>query len=132
MAGRFGLVSAPGDVPEEILVRLRAVCRALPESYEEPAWIGVRWRIRQRTIAHAYTRDPEGECVMTFRAAAEEMIALVQSGHPFSRADWGDNVLRMIFTDDVDWTEVAELLTESYRIMAPKRLAALVDRPPVV
>ncbi|NUT19843.1 MAG: MmcQ/YjbR family DNA-binding protein [Hamadaea sp.] len=124
-------MSAPGDVPEEILVRLRAVCLALPEAYEEPAWIGVRWRIRQRTVAHAYIRDPGDECVMTFRAPGEEIIALVQSGHVFERADWGDNVVRMTFTDDVDWAEVAELLTESYLIQAPKRLAALVDRPPL-
>lgn len=30
---------------------------------------------------------------------------------------------------DTDWTEVAELLTESYCVLAPKKLVALVDRP---
>ncbi|MEV0272068.1 MmcQ/YjbR family DNA-binding protein [Hamadaea sp. NPDC050747] len=125
-------MSAPGDVPEEILVRLRAICRQLPETYEEPAWIGVRWRIRQRTVAHVYIRDAEDHCVMTFRAPGEEIVALVQSGLTFYRADWGDNVVGMIFTAEVDWVEVAELLTESYRIMAPKRLAALVDGPPLL
>jgi hypothetical protein len=134
--GSFGLVSAPGDVPEEILIRLRAICRALPETYEEPAWIGLRWRIRQRTVAHVYTRDPEdgGEprCVMTFRAPSEEIVALVQSGETFYRADWGENVVGMVFTEDVDWVEVAELITESYRLMAPKKLASLVDGPPPI
>jgi hypothetical protein len=28
---------------------------------------------------------------------------------------------------DVDWDEVRELLTDAYRLVAPKRLAALVD-----
>jgi hypothetical protein len=31
--------------------------------------------------------------------------------------------------DDVDWHEVAELVTESYCILAPNKLAALVERP---
>jgi hypothetical protein len=31
--------------------------------------------------------------------------------------------------DDVDWHEVAELVTESYCVMAPPTLAARVDRP---
>jgi hypothetical protein len=29
----------------------------------------------------------------------------------------------------VDWDEVAELLPESYCVLAPKKLAALVSRP---
>jgi predicted DNA-binding protein (MmcQ/YjbR family) len=31
---------------------------------------------------------------------------------------------------DVDWAEVTSHVTESYRLTAPKRLAALVDQPP--
>ena len=31
---------------------------------------------------------------------------------------------------DTDWTEFSELVTESYRLLAPKQLAALVDTPP--
>ena len=40
------------EVPNEIVVGLRSVCLALPETYEEKAWVGVRWRIRTRTFAH--------------------------------------------------------------------------------
>jgi hypothetical protein len=35
----------------------------------------------------------------------------------------------MVLDDATDWDEVAELVTESYCIMAPKKLVALVDRP---
>jgi hypothetical protein len=49
----------PGDVPPEILARLRPVCLGLPETYEEPAWVGIRWRIRKRTFAHVLTVDPD-------------------------------------------------------------------------
>ena len=45
------------DAPPEVVDRLRAICARLPESYEEPAWIGTRWRIRKRTFVHVYTVD---------------------------------------------------------------------------
>jgi hypothetical protein len=38
----------------------------------------------------------------------------------------------MVFlSEDTDWAEVAELVTESYCFLAPKKLLALVDRPEV-
>ena len=30
---------------------------------------------------------------------------------------------------EIDWDEIAELVTESYCLLAPKRLSDLVDRP---
>ena len=35
----------------------------------------------------------------------------------------------MVIEPDADWTEIAELLTESYCLLAPKKLVALVARP---
>ena len=127
-------MSAPGDVPPEILRRLRPICLGLPEAYEEPAWVGVRWRIRQRTFAHVCTRDPDELhtrplVVMTFRAPDDEVAAFASGGPPFFRAGWGGNVVGLTFSRRTDWVEVGELLTESYRIMAPKKLAALLPDP---
>jgi hypothetical protein len=42
----------------------------------------------------------------------------------------GENVVGMVLDAHTDWTEVAELLTESFCIQAPKRLARLVDQSP--
>ncbi|MFB6625557.1 MmcQ/YjbR family DNA-binding protein [Streptomyces sp. NPDC056374] len=137
-------MSSPGDVPPEILDRLRSICRRLPESYEEPAWIGVRWRIRTRTFAHVYTPDVDRSpvyasyvgadqepVVMTFRVAADDLLGLTAAGFPFFRADWGHNVVVAVLGDHIDWTELAELITDSYRGMAPKFLAArLPPLPP--
>jgi hypothetical protein len=136
-------VTDPGDVPPEILARLRPLCLALPETYEEPAWVGLRWRIRTRTFAHVLTVDPDHQavfaraapadepvCVMTFRSPGDEIGGLVSSGHPFFKASWGADVVGMVIDGEVDWSEVAELITESYRVLAPKKLAAMVDRPP--
>jgi hypothetical protein len=38
-------------------------------------------------------------------------------------------VIGLLLDDDTDWTELAELLTDSYCLQAPDRLASLVDRP---
>jgi hypothetical protein len=37
-------------------------------------------------------------------------------------------VVGLVLDGSVGWDEVAELLTESYCVLAPKRLAALVSR----
>jgi hypothetical protein len=134
-------VSESEDVPTEIVDRLRAVCLGLPEAYEEPAWVGTRWRIRKRTFAHvltidaghpaAYARaaDAEGPIsVITFRSPLEELDALTNAGHPYFRARWGRDVVGLVIEDDIDWDEVGELLTESYCVLAPKKLIALVNR----
>jgi hypothetical protein len=135
-------VTAPADVPAEFLDRLRPICLGLPDAYEEPAWVGIRWRIRSRTFAHVLTVDPDHQvayaraaetdepvCVLTFRSPGDEIDGLVRSGHPFFKPGWGADVVGMVLDDGVDWDEVAELLTESFCVLAPKRLAALVDRP---
>ena len=54
---------------------------------------------------------------------------LRNAGHPFFYAGWGRDVVGMVLEDATDWDEVAELLTESYCVLAPKKLVALVDRP---
>ena len=130
------------DVPDDVLDQLRTICLALPEAHEEPAWVGTRWRIRTRTFAHvlgisddyppAYSREAPyvGDAtVLTFRAAGQELHALANGGHPFYKPSWHPQVVGMILEPDVDWGEVAELLTESYCLLAPKKLAALVPRP---
>jgi hypothetical protein len=135
------LVRDHDDAPPEVVDRLRAICARLPESYEEPAWIGTRWRIRKRTFVHVYTVDDGWPpayaqatsstgplCAMTFRSSGPELEALTLAGPPFFKPPWSATVVGMLLDDDTDWDEVAELLTVSYLIMAPKRLAAVVSQ----
>jgi hypothetical protein len=41
----------------------------------------------------------------------------------------GKNLLTVVVavTDGTDWEEIRELVIESYRILAPKKLSALLD-----
>jgi hypothetical protein len=116
---------------------------ALPEAYEEDAWIGVRWRIRQRTFAHVAPVDgrspaferaaggPGPYVVMTFRSDGDELDTLTKIGHPYFKPEWSPTVVGVHLGAETDWAEIAELVTESYCLLAPKKLAVLVDRPDV-
>ena len=139
--------AAPSDAPPEVsagvLDRLRPVCMALPDAFEEPAWVGIRWRVRTRTFAHvlrvdsgwppAYARAAGNDgplTVLMFRSSGPELDVLRRSGRPFFAPPWRDDEVGMVLGADTDWDEVAELLTESYCTQAPRSLAARVERPP--
>jgi hypothetical protein len=120
------------DVEPEILGPLSERCLALPEAWDEPAWTGRRFLVRKRNFAHVFAIHESADVVHTilaFRSPDEERDVLLASGHPFFPLGWGRNVVGMLFDDATDWDEVGELVTESYCLLAPKKLAALVDRP---
>lgn len=124
----------------EIVARLSRLALALPEAYDEDAWTGIRWRIRATTFAHVMVaqegfessfRDITGiadpTTVLTFRATGDELLALVHAGLPFYKPPWSPIVVGMMLDDDTDWEEVADLVTESYRTCAPRKLVTLLD-----
>ena len=61
-----------------------------------------------------------GECELHFAAMRFERP-------PFFRPVWWPNIVGLVLDADTDWDEVAALLTKSYCVLAPKKLAALVD-----
>jgi hypothetical protein len=73
--------------------------------------------------------DPAGKPVplLVHRADPYERDALLSSGHPFFASRAGRDRIVVLLTDDTDWEEIRELVTESYRILAPKKLTALLD-----
>ena len=125
------------DVPGDVLAEVRSVCVGLPETTENPAWAGTQWRIRNRVFAHVVTVDfPDGPVTaLTFRSSGDELDALRRSGHPFYRPAWGADAVGMVLDAGadagagVDWQDVRQLLTESYCVVAPKKLVAQLDRP---
>lgn len=130
-------------VPPRILAKLRSICLGLADAYEEAAWVGTRWMIRKRNFAHvvriedgwppAYARAAGTDgpsTVLTFRTTGLVYDALRTTGPPFFHAAWGTRwgtkVIGRTLDGEVDWNEVTVLLTESYRLLAPKKLAAAV------
>jgi hypothetical protein len=125
------------SVPEEALVRLRAICARLPDAYEETAWVGVRWRVRRKTFGHVLVIE-EGwppayaaasgldgrACVLTFRTGDRLFQPERFDRPPFFRPPWFPDIMGLTLEGGVDWADVEALVRESYRLTAPKKLAA--------
>ena len=111
-----------------MVLRIGKVLARLPEIVEENAWVGTRWRVGSATIAHVFGGEDQLFRI-TFRAEPDEVMAFAHLGAPYFRAGWGANVVGMLLDEDTDWEELTELLTDSYCLQAPQRLADQVDRP---
>jgi hypothetical protein len=61
------------------------------------------------------------------RADADEREALLSIGHPLFPPRAGGDRIGVLLTDDTDWEEIRELVTDSYRVLAPKKLSVLLD-----
>lgn len=123
------------DVDPQVLGRVRQRCLTLPEAWEEQAWVGRRFLVRKRNFAHVFAMcDAAGAMttLLAVRSPEEERDALVASGHPFFLLGWGRDAVGMVLDDRTDWDEVREMVTESFCVLAPKKLVALVERPDAV
>jgi hypothetical protein len=130
-------VSTPVEVPEDIVERIRALCLALPEvtvrvdgSLTTTRSTARSFDIRRRSFCLLVAwEDPAGQRVplLVLRARPGEREALLSTGHPFFASRAGRDRVGVVLTDDTDWEEIRELVTESYRILAPKKLTALLD-----
>lgn len=115
-------------VPAAWIERLSAILSAFPEVREHDAWVGLAWKVHSATVAHVFGGEDQ-QFRITFRADPDEVVAFQHMGEPYFKASWGSNVVGLLLDDGTDWDELAELLTDSYCIQAPTRLAEQVPRP---
>jgi len=130
-------VSAPVEIPEDIAERVRALCLALPEvtvrvdySLSPARSTAQSFDIRRRSFCLLVAvKDPAGKPVplLVLRADPDERRALLAIGHPFYASRAGRDRIRVLLSDDTDWEEIRELVIESYRVLAPKKLTARLD-----
>jgi hypothetical protein len=127
------------DTFAEGLEWARSVCLALPETYEEQAWVGTRWKVRNHTFAHlveivdgyppafAAAAGTDGPAtVLTFRATGHELDAVLAAAASFGPL-WGRGDVGVRFDAWPDRDELAELVIESYRLRAPISLVRQLD-----
>ena len=132
----MGQDNEPVELPEDILERVRTLCLVLPE-------VTVRVDdslIRKRSAAYSFDIRRRSFCLLVategstgraapllvLRARAGERDALLAAGHPYFASRAGGDRIGVLLSDDTDWAEIRELVTESYRILAPKKLTALL------
>ncbi len=115
----------------ERLRRLRALCLALPESTEKEAWGDPTWRVRDRIFAMQKGNFDGGRPSVWLKAAEGHQAALVGSDADrfFVPPYVGHKGWVGVHLDgrDIRWDELGELIQDSYRLIAPKRLAARLD-----
>jgi predicted DNA-binding protein (MmcQ/YjbR family) len=132
-------VSAPAEIPEDIVERIRTLCLTLPEatvrvdhSLTSARSTAHSFDIRRRSFCLLVARkNSTGKAtpLLVLRADPDEREVLLSIGHPFFASRAGRDRIVVVLTDDTDWEEIRELVTESYRILAPKKLTALLDSP---
>ena len=116
---------------ETPLDRLRAVCLGLPEAVEKETWGEATFRVRDKIFA--MTGANHGRAAVSCKAphGAQEVLVGADAGRFFVPPYVGHKGWIGIWLDArPDWDEVADLIRRSYRLTAPKRLAARLDEPP--
>ena len=113
----------------ETMHRLRAISLALPETEERPfgGHNAPTYRINEKMFvkssedgSNLILKGAPGVQQALLSASPEKYFLPQSVGH----VGWiGVNLLT-----DLDWDELSELIEESYRLIAPKRLVAQLDR----
>lgn len=108
--------------------RLRAICLALPEAAEKETWGDPTFRIRDKIFAMEKRGD--GRISVWLKAPPGIQTILVEADPDrfFVPPYVGPKGWIGIRLDSrPDWANVAALVRRSYRLIAPKSLAARVD-----
>lgn len=108
-------------VPDAWLERVREVMTSLPEVREERAWTGVRWTVRGANVAHLFGGE-DGLLRISFRAEMSEVPVFEHAGPGWFRVGGSGNVVGLVLDDRTDLVELAELLTDSWTVQAPRDL----------
>ncbi|WP_188079055.1 MmcQ/YjbR family DNA-binding protein [Actinotalea subterranea] len=115
------------DDADALLVRLRALCEALPGTVEKESWGRPTFRAPTKIYA-VYGSGTDRPTALLFKPDDDERPALLEDDRFFSPPYFGPaGWLALDLHDDADWDEIAELVTSSYLQVAPPTLARELD-----
>ena len=112
----------------EAIELLRQICLSFPEAVEKETWGHPTFRVNDKMFV-ACSTDDTAEPTMTLKAPpGEQQLLLASSGRFFYPAYVGaKGWIGINLSDSTDWGEVRELVDDSYRLIAPKRLVKTLD-----
>lgn len=114
------------------IARLRALCMALPEAEERETWDIPTFRVRDKIFAMAHPdkgrpsvwmKAPRGTQAILTEAAPDRFFSPPYVGHKGWIGVWLDV--------EPDWDEMRALVERSWRMTAPKKLAATLPDPEI-
>ena len=121
--GRTGNEAGPDPI-----ARLRAICLALPEAEERETFGGPTFRVRDKIFAmetgrHGFPafwcKAPPGSQAVLVGADPVRFFVPPYVGSK----GW----IGMRLDEDPDWPEVDAVVRRSYRLIAPRKLAKMVE-----
>ncbi|MGI5202511.1 MmcQ/YjbR family DNA-binding protein [Spirillospora sp. CA-108201] len=112
----------------EPLARIREICMSLPEVTEKPfgGHTAPSFRVRDKL----FVMTSEDGLYLTFKAGPgvqEALVAEAPERFFVPKYVGAKGWIGARLDVDHDWEEMAELVEDSYRLIAPKRLAKLLD-----
>jgi predicted DNA-binding protein (MmcQ/YjbR family) len=125
--GSRGAHAIPADAPW--LEQLRAICLALPEAIESGGVGSPSFKVREKVFAmqHGMAGRPSLWCKAP--PGAQEILVHSEPARFFVPPYIGHRGWVGAWLDvPLDWDELAALIADSYRMTAPKRLRAQLDR----
>jgi hypothetical protein len=119
-------------VSDDVLARLRAVCLALPEVTERLSHGSPTWFVRGKKTLATFVDNHHGDGRLAIWCPAPPGVqgALVteEPDRFFVPAYVGHRGWLGVRLDrDLDWDEVAGIVEDAYRLVAPKKLVAQLD-----
>ena len=119
-------------MPPRPLTRVRKLCLAHPEAHEVEAWGAATFRVRKKLFAMYSSPDSQhsgGRPAVWCKAGPgnQQLMVAAAPKRFFVPPYVGPSGWVGVYLDGaVDWAELDELLRDAYRLVAPKKLAALV------
>lgn len=110
------------------VARLRQVCLALPEATEQETWGDPTFRVNNKIFAMPKRGDGRLSVWCKTPPGAQAALVGADPARFFAPPYVGPKGWIGIRLDvTVDWEEIGDLVTGSYRLIAPKRLATRID-----
>lgn len=116
----------PGE--QRILERMRAICARLPDVVEERDGFGhFSFRVGKRSFAIVGAGE-EGSGSLSLKADLYSQDRLIRTGRYVRTPYIGQHGwVSLAAAGPPDWSEVEELVTDAWRLAAPKRLVKQLD-----
>lgn len=128
--------TGPIEVPKDVFELVEQICLNLPEvtvrvdeSRTETRSTAYSYDVRRRSFCLLVaTAGPSGDSdsILVLRADQSERDAMLSHGHPYFAPRSVRDRLGVHLDQHTDWVEIRELVTESYRLLAPKKLIQLL------
>jgi hypothetical protein len=118
----------PKTAKAQPLDRLREICLALPEAVEKETWGEATFRVRDKIFVVAGAGEEGLSMSCKAPPGVQEMLVGADPRRFYRPAYVGHRGWVGVRLDAAtDWDQVADLVEESYRMTAPKKVAALLD-----